>query len=299
MRLIFGDGERLAAFAAPATARPALWRVIVCLALFTALLLGGGVLVGLVLGWIDPTANPFTDSGALGTPVGVLAALATFVLWWPALWIGMLATHRRGLGSIFPPTQRRPVLLFLAGQAAALVFGAVTAGPGLAFVDINRAPIGLDDWAVALAFALQLILAQTGAEELVFRGYLLQQMAVRFRSPLAWAVLPSLLFGALHYNPFAPGGLSAAMIVPAVGGLVLAAVTARTGGIAAAWGIHFGVNALALLVIAPPDHLSGLGLYRWAGDAETMTRLAWGDLAGIVVLSVAAALLFRPSRRAG
>lgn len=299
MSLIFGDGERLAAFAAPAAARASIWRMLVCVALFGGVLIGAGVLIGLLLVRVSPMANPFGDMAGLSTPDGVLAALATFLLWWPALWIAMAAAHRRGLGSIFPPTQRRPLMLFFAGLAAALIFGAATAGPSLAFVAVERSPIQFGDWAARLALALPLLLVQTGAEELVFRGYLLQQMAARFRSPLAWAVFPSLLFGALHYNPFAPGGLPAAMIVPAAGGIVLAAVTARTGGIAAAWGVHFGVNALALLVIAPPEHLSGLGLYRWAGGEDAMTRLAWGDLAGIVVLALAAAWIFKPSLRDG
>ncbi len=297
--LIFGDGARLADFAAPAATRPALWRVAACLGLFTAFLLGAGAAIGLVLVRVSPAANPFGDLASLSSRAGVLAALATFLIWWPALWLAMIAAHRRGLGSIFPPTQRRPVRLFLAGVVAAVVFGAVTALPSLAFVPVARAPMSLGDWAAGLALGVPLLLVQTGAEELVFRGYLLQQMAARFRSPLAWAMLPSLLFGALHYNPLGPGGALAAIIVPTVGGIVLAAITVRTGGIAAAWGLHFGVNALALLVIAPPDHMSGLGLWRWMGDETALARLAWGDLAAILVLGLAAALIFRPSPRGG
>ncbi len=48
-------------------------------------------------------------------------------------------------------------------------------------------------------------LIQTGAEELVFRGYLQQQLAARFASPLIWMVLPALIFGAVHYDPATAG----------------------------------------------------------------------------------------------
>ena len=39
------------------------------------------------------------------------------------------------------------------------------------------------------------------AEELAFRGYLMQALAARFRSPLVWWLLPALLFGAAALEP--------------------------------------------------------------------------------------------------
>ena len=44
------------------------------------------------------------------------------------------------------------------------------------------------------------------AEEALFRGYLLQQLAVRNPSPLIWMVLPALVFAALHIDPGAGAG---------------------------------------------------------------------------------------------
>ena len=101
----------------------------------------------------------------------------------------------------------------------------------------------------------------------------------------------------MHYNPEAPVGVVPTIAVTALGGFVLAIVTARTGGIAAAWGLHFGANVLALLVIAPPEQLSGLALWTWAGDADALRRLAWLDFASIIALAALAAWWFSPSRR--
>jgi hypothetical protein len=56
-------------------------------------------------------------------------------------------------------------------------------------------------WASFLPLALVGVLVQTGAEEVLFRGYLQQQLAARFASPLAWMVLPSVIFALLHYQP--------------------------------------------------------------------------------------------------
>ncbi|MEM7524447.1 MAG: CPBP family intramembrane glutamic endopeptidase [Pseudomonadota bacterium] len=138
-------------------------------------------------------------------------------------------------------------------------------------------------WAAGALIALPLILIQTGAEEAVFRGYLLQQLAARFRSPFAWAVVPSLLFGALHWSPDAPGGGLSYVVVTATTGLVLALIAARLGGLSFVWGVHFGVNAWALLFVAPQGYLSGLARAWWLIPDETLSRLVWFDLVWVLL----------------
>ena len=114
-----------------------------------------------------------------------------------------------------------------------------------------------------LPLALPAILVQTAAEELAFRGYLMQGLAARFRSPLVWWLLPALLFGAAALEPGrvrrrTPG--SSCSPPPSIG-LVLADVTARTGNLSAAIGLHFANNVIALLVVALPSPLAGLSLW--------------------------------------
>ena len=58
-------------------------------------------------------------------------------------------------------------------------------------------------WLSFLPLAMAGILLQTGAEELLFRGYLQQQFAARFKSAGPWLILPSVLFGLAHYDPSA------------------------------------------------------------------------------------------------
>lgn len=299
MGVFSGNGEALAAFSAPARARPELWRVLLALALLGGALIGGGVGAGFALLQLFPETNPFADFGALGAPLGVILALSTFALWWPALWLAMAVAHRRSIATLFPPASAPPLHQFALGFAVALAFGALTFAPGFLLSPVARSGLDLGAWLSWLPLALVLLLIQTGAEEAVFRGYLLQQMAAWRSSPWAWAVAPSLLFGALHYNPLAPGGVALTIAVTTAGGLVLAAITARSGGIAAAWGLHFGVNVMAILTVAPPDHLSGLALWRWTGGDDALSRLALLDLAAILLMAAFAAFWFRPSRRDG
>jgi membrane protease YdiL (CAAX protease family) len=148
-----------------------------------------------------------------------------------------------------------------------------------------------------LPLALLGVAVQTGAEELVFRGYLQQQLAARFRSPLIWMLVPSLAFGAAHYDPATSGG-NLWLIVLATGafGLAAADLTARSGSLGAAWGFHFANNVAALLVIAVKGTIPGLALFTTPYDATdpVMRGLVVID---IVTLAVAWLLVRRALSR--
>ncbi len=118
-----------------------------------------------------------------------------------------------------------------------------------------------------------LVLVQTLAEELIFRGYLLQQLRARFRSLWVCAVLPSALFGLLHFSP-ATWGVNAYMYVlnTTVVGVILCLVTLRTGNLGAAAGLHFGNNMIAF-ILGVRGELDGLTLFglEVAPDSGYMT----------------------------
>lgn len=111
--------------------------------------------------------------------------------------------------------------------------------------------------AVALA-----LLVQSSAEELVFRGYLQQQLAVRFASPSIWIGIPSILFGLSHGMNGASFAVSLPLIVWATFfGVLLADLTARTGTLGAAIGFHFINNLGVVALIAPRGDLDGVALW--------------------------------------
>ncbi|MEX2520126.1 MAG: hypothetical protein WD969_12425, partial [Paracoccaceae bacterium] len=187
--------ERFDGFVAPARPRDAFWRVLGALTVFSALLLGGGALLGAALGRIG-AGEIGRGLARLETPEAALFALSTFLLWWLALWQALRIFHRRGLVSLFGPLApaQRPgrARRFALGFAAAAGFGALGLIGGIVLVGapaFSAPPFGA--WAGAAALAAPLILIQTGAEEALFRGYLLQQLGARFRSPLIWAAAPS------------------------------------------------------------------------------------------------------------
>jgi len=111
---------------------------------------------------------------------------------------------------------------------------------------------------IFLPLAAILVFLQTGAEELFFRGYLLQQLAARFQNPLIWFALPPIAFGLLHYEPTVYGGISWGVVIGiCLTGLAWADLTRITGNIGAAWGWHFMNNFLLFNFLSLQDDMNG------------------------------------------
>ncbi len=276
-------------FIAPARAYPQLWRVVLGLALIAGVYVGWMGLMGLGL-WLatggDGLEGRMAALAAGATPWSLILLLATFPGMGFGVWAAARLLHGRGWRSLFG----RPALVlrdFVLGVAVMAVLGG---GLGLALLPFAPAMEPATPSAVWLAFlplALVGIAVQTGAEELVFRGYLQQQLAARFASQLAWMVVPSLLFGLAHYAPEEMGA-HAWMVVAATGffGLIAADLTARTGALGLAWGLHFANNVLAILVVSSMAGLDGLALFRLSEDAVSGTGLGGLILADMVLMGL-------------
>lgn len=259
------------AFVAPARGRPALWRLGLGLAV-----------VGVVWAAVNVAMLPLVPR--LPPRTVAQAVLVLYLLGFAGMalgvWLAVRLVGRRRFAGLFGPAGFEP-RRFLAGAAVMAGLAAVSL---LAWMLLG-APVrrtGVLAWAAWLPVALPAILVQSAAEELVFRGYLLQGLAARFRSAWAWWLVPSLLFGLLHWNP-AGFGQNAWLAVAAavVTGLVLADVTARTGGLSAAMGLHFVNNLSALLVLSTSSDVGALSLFVagvGASDTAAMRLLILADL---------------------
>ncbi len=230
-------------FVAPARARPAIWRLVLGCALAGTLWIAATV--GLVL------VGQGSANGAL------LAFLYGFAGLIAGLGLAARLLQKRDLASLIGPGGIRPGA-YLAGVAVV----AALALPTAFALDAPAQRVALGAWAAALPLAVPALAIQTAAEEMLFRGYLAQGLAARFRSRLVWWLGPALLFGVMHWNP-ATFGANAWLVVvsAALTGLILGDVTIRSGNLSLAMGLHFANNAIALLVVAPPSPLSGLTLF--------------------------------------
>jgi membrane protease YdiL (CAAX protease family) len=247
-------------------------------------------------GWVASGAEgalTFEDGSVLDrfltTAGGLLATLATFGGIWIGIWIAMRALHKEKLKRLFGNSARLSRSGFLNGFGAVLITSLLTELCYLLIIpDVGRGPIGLGTWMLFLLPILFLAFVQTSSEELLFRGYLQRGLAYRFKSPLVWAVLPTLVFTALHWNPTSVLGMNIGVAV-SIGAFaaLLALLVYATGNLGAAMGAHFGNNIVGFLLISHDDTLGGLALFR----APPLDGLAWtatetAVIAGISIVSI-------------
>lgn len=266
---------RSEAFIAPARERPGLWRlffgfalallvlVIWVVVLFGALFLAAGLDGGPE--WL----NRMTQAN---TPTSALLVIA--MLW--GLGFGAMvaarALHARSGWTLYGPF-RRMRRDFV--KAAVVCFAIIGASLVIPFDYTPRAHLDLGLWLSFLPLALLVVLGQTLAEELFFRGYLQQQLMARTNSLFVGLVLPSILFGLAHYDGSAEPRITW-LIVAATGvfGLCAADLTHRSGTIGAAWGFHFANNVVAILILSLDGSITGLALYLTPFDTSATDILA-------------------------
>lgn len=251
--------RQYAALAATHLPKTQSWRIGAGVALFAVCYFAASTLVYLVL--LTPQEMSAVQAGTAATPRITLMLLLPFPLVLLLFALGLRPLHRVGIRRLAALRPTRFARSFMIGAAVVLlptVFLLLLPSDGSALS--QQTPLTV--WLRLLAPVLGLLLLQTLCEEFIFRGYLQGYLAARFASPLIWWILPAALFAILHYSPEMYGEAAwLAVAVVLVMGLLLADITARTGSIAVAWGVHLGNNVVSVLWIAVPGPLSGLSLF--------------------------------------
>jgi membrane protease YdiL (CAAX protease family) len=267
------------ALVAPARAGSALWRLVLGLVLVVAVYFAGmaalfGLLALLAGVWGGSQGRTWIATG--DSPIATLIILASFVSMGLGPLLAARFVHRRPLWSLFGPRARLGRQFLWAAGICGVIYGLSALLPA-PLAPTQHMSLGL--WLSFLPLALLGVLVQTGAEEVLFRGYIQTQLAARFASPIVWMVLPSAVFAALHYQPMVYGTHSGAVVgMIFLFALLAADLTARTGTIGAAWGFHFANNCAAILIVSVEGPLSGLALYTLSVD-----QISTGDMGAMLI----------------
>jgi membrane protease YdiL (CAAX protease family) len=259
------------AFVSPARAgRRQLWLVAIgIVSVYMATMLGGLVL---------ELAVRFFPAFFTASPEALLftflvRSLGAISFGWLALIFIAPRLHQRSFISLFGEAGRfwrgftagalLCVLLVVFAEAALLAYRG-----GAFWTPVPQ----MEYWWWFAASVIVLVCLQASVEEVVFRGYLLQQLAARFRSPILWAVAPSLFFGAIHYAPNTFASADSVnlarlwVISAALFGLFATYLTWRTGSVGMAVGFHIVNNWFALLVLDQlGSRLERLALFKGPG----------------------------------
>ncbi|SDW08320.1 CPBP family intramembrane glutamic endopeptidase [Roseicitreum antarcticum] len=287
-----------AAYVQPARQRPQLWRLILGLVLVFVIYASWMALMGVGL-WLihgsEGLEQRLAQTVTGSTPVGLLMLLASFAGMALGVFAAVRWLHRRPIASLFG---RAPVVLrdFCLGAG---VMGAIALAGLLLLPDLGAraAAVSWQVWLAFLPLALLGLMLQTGTEELLFRGYIQQQLAARFASPVIWMIGPSVLFGMVHYAPDVMGPTTwYVVLVTGFFGLVAADLTRRSGSIGLAWGLHLANNFVAIMIVTAGGGLDALALYRLPfahDDLNTMRPLLFADMGGLALAWAICALALR------
>jgi membrane protease YdiL (CAAX protease family) len=240
------------------------WRLVLGCIVFIATLyaLGYGYSVFQAMVLNPNLDHVFRDDLAnAGTPLAVIVLLFLFIFMIAALWVSLRIVHNRALMGLFGPkalawSQFRKVMLAVLTLYAVLALLPVPEDLQMS----RKMPFAV--WLGWLAPALVALAIQVTAEEVVFRGYLQSQLAARFRSPIVWMGVPSILFALLHYGNSSDSSVGWLIVLWAgLFGLAAADLTARSGTLGPAIALHFMNNFSAILLAAPEGDFDGLALY--------------------------------------
>ncbi len=259
---------------APAREKSDILRLIVGLVatalLYVVMLMLGGSLASIIMGdaWVQTAAM----TPGLTTPTQMLTILASFGFMIGAVCLAVILLHHRHpvtiLGGWRPSGAQ-----FLRSMRGLIPYLALI-GVFTFFAEDLQSNLSFSRWLSLLPLTLFFLLIQVSAEELLFRGYLQSQLAARGLHKSIWILLPSVLFGLLHYDPTVMGEAAPWIVIWTIGfGILAADLTARSGTLGPAIAFHFAVNFMAIALIGFGDYLGGLTLYIYPFSVTETERL--------------------------
>jgi uncharacterized protein len=251
------------------------------------LLLTGVISQALVtLLWATTAANHsyssyFTEAFAFERPAGMLATNLGIAVLIPISWVLMMGVHQvrpRWLSSVRPGIRWRYLLGCLAIAVVALN------GVMLLSTIVNQQPLRFHPQAGLWGFLVVILLTsplQAVAEEVFFRGYLMQALGSLVAQPWFGVVVSAVLFALLHGLQNLPLFVSRLAF-----GLLAGVLVWRTGGLEAGIAAHIVNNVFAYTIA---------GLTSSIATLKAVREISWVDAAfdvGGFALFAALAFMF-------
>jgi hypothetical protein len=230
-----------------------------------------------------PYATYFASAFRFDHPSGMLGANLGIVTLIPIAWVLMAVVHRvkpRWLASVQPRIRWRYLLICLAVATVALngVLVLSTLASGVPAFGVQR---GFWGFLVVILLTSPL---QAAAEEIFFRGYLMQALGSFFRQPWIGVVISAAVFALFHGTQNLP------LFVDRLAfGLLAGILVWRTGGLEAGIAAHV-INNIFAYVVA--------GLTTSIATVRAVQEITWTDAAfDVGGFALFAALAYLVARR--
>ncbi len=225
--------------------------------------------------------NLIFDSDALHIDRNIILLLlfGMFVFAFGGFLIGLKAIHKKTLTSVLTGYQKFRFKRFwfaFAVWAAMLVFTVLVnfiIEPGSLTFNFNAG-----GFIVSLLLMLVFMPLQTGVEEVVFRGYLLQGLSQLFKNGIIPIIITSVLFGLAHIsNPEVREYGIGIMLSYYIGfALFMGVLTLLDEGLELAFGIHFANNIISsILVMQPHSVIKTYSIFEAKADDPGAEIILW------------------------
>ena len=231
----------------------------------------------------------------LNSQTGFVVLMVSFVFWFGFTWLLFKPFHKREPMTMISGDRRFRTDRFLGAAGVyfifLLIFWAllVIVRPD-AFTFHFNAP----KFFVGLLLAVIFVPFQTGCEELIMRGYLMQGFGLCTKSKIWALVIVTIMFALLHSNnnEVSDFGFLHAMVVYLTGSAVFGFFTVLNDGIEFSWGIHFAHNFTVFTLFAVEGNEYGSSpLFTITKDFASETLLLVS--AAEILIAVALYFIFR------
>jgi membrane protease YdiL (CAAX protease family) len=213
-----------------------------------------GVIIGQIplLTWVDDLDTASDGSGRLAQIYLLVLLLLSFVGGMLMLLVAYRSIHQRSVLSLISPDHKidwHRIILSFSIWFCLMVLAELV----LYLLDPSNylAQIDLKSLGPLLLVSFLMIPVQTTLEEFIFRGYLLQQLALLFNSKLAGIAISAIIFGLMHLaNPeVAAFGTFKMLIYYCTFGLFAGICTVVDGRLELAIGIHAATNIYGAIAV--------------------------------------------------
>jgi len=230
------------------------------------------------------------DPELLGQVEGFFALMVQFIPFFLACLAVPLLFHQRSPKTLVTGMAR--ISWGRIGQGFVLWFGLVLifeAIPYLADPGSYSLQREWRDLLLLLPLVLVLIPIQATAEELFFRGYLLQWISLRLRNVTALAVISGAIFALPHlFNPEAQGDVVVGLLNYFTFGFIIAYAALQDSGLELAIGAHIANNIYASTVVTFEESALQTPALFFAANWDPLLSLAQVLPAGVLFVVIAA-----------
>lgn len=218
----------------------------------------------------------------------ILLELGMFVFAFIAFLLGLKKIHRKSLNSVI--TGFKKFRINRAGFAfiiwAILLLISVILNYFLNPSDY-KFQFDLQGFIISAIILLLFMPIQTGIEEIIFRGYLIQGMSQIFKNGIVPLIITSLLFGLAHMsNPEVQKfGWRIMLSYYIIFALFMGCISLLDEGLELAIGIHFANNLISGLMVSTPDSvLKPYSILETKNENPYIEMICWFFMASLTFL---------------